>query len=87
MTEKPGLTPGPDHPITVEPPPGSIRVRFGDRQIAYTDSALVLAEATYPPVLYIPLEDVDADVLEPSSHETYCPYKGDASHYSLRDAA
>jgi uncharacterized protein (DUF427 family) len=85
MSEKPVLTPGPDHPITVEPAAGSVRIRFGDRQIAATTDALVLAEAGYPPVLYIPLEDVDSDVLEPSSHETYCPYKGDASYYTLRD--
>lgn len=85
MGTKPVLTPGPDHPITVEPAPDRVRVRFGDRQIVDTDRALVLAEAGYPPVLYIPVEDVDADVLEPSSHETYCPYKGDASYYTLRD--
>jgi uncharacterized protein (DUF427 family) len=85
VSDKPVLTPGPDHPITVEPAPGTVRVLFGDRQIADTDDALVLAEADYPPVLYIPLEDVESDVLEPSSHETYCPFKGDASYYTLRD--
>lgn len=85
MSEKPVLTPGPDHPITVEPASERVRVRYGGRQIADTDRALVLEEADYPPVLYIPFEDVDADVLEPSSHETYCPFKGDASYYTLRD--
>ena len=85
MTAKPVLTPGPDHPITVEPAGGQVRVRFGDRQIVKTDRALVLAEASYPPVVYVPLDDVDADVLEPSSAESYCPFKGEASYYSLRD--
>lgn len=85
MTEKPVLTPGPDHPITVESAGGQVRVRYGDRQIVKTDRALVLTEASYPPVLYVPLDDVDAGVLEPSSGESYCPYKGEASYYTLRD--
>jgi uncharacterized protein (DUF427 family) len=85
VSDKPVLTPGPDHPITLEPARERVRVRLGDRQIVDTDRALVLAEAGYPPVLYIPREEVAAEVLEPSAHETYCPYKGEASYYSLRD--
>ena len=53
--------------------------------IASTDQALVLQEASYPPVFYLPLEAVDAEVLEPTTHQTYCPFKGDATYYSLRD--
>jgi uncharacterized protein (DUF427 family) len=85
MTEKQVLLPGPDHPITVTPAGGTVTVRFGDRTIATTDRALVLQEASYPPVYYLPLADVDADVLQPSAHETYCPFKGDASYYTLAD--
>jgi uncharacterized protein (DUF427 family) len=84
MTEKQVLVPGPDHPITVTAADTTVEVTFGDRLIAKTDRALVLREASYPPVYYVPLDDVDAEVLEPSSHETYCPFKGDASYYSLR---
>jgi uncharacterized protein (DUF427 family) len=83
MTEKKVLVPGPSHPITVTPADETVTVRFGDRVIAKTDQALVLRESSYPPVYYLPLEAVDADVLEPSSHQTYCPFKGDASYYSL----
>ena len=85
MTEKQVLVPGPDHPITVTPSDATVTVRFGDRVIARTDRALVLQEASYPAVHYLPIEDVDADVLRPSAHETYCPFKGDASYYSLAD--
>ncbi len=80
MTEKQVLVPGPDHPITVTPAGTTVTVRFGDRVIAETDRALVLQEASYPAVHYLPLEDVDADVLRPSAHETYCPFKGVASY-------
>ena len=86
MGLKPKLKPGRHHPITVEPAGGRVRVRFRGREIASTERALVLTEATYPPVLYIPKRDVATDALEPSSHETYCPYKGEASYYSLRHA-
>ena len=85
MSHKPVLTPGPDHPITVEPADGRVRVRFGDRQVVDTDRALVLTEATYPPVLYFPREDVDPAVLVPSNGGSYCPFKGEASYFSLRD--
>ncbi len=85
MSEKPVLVPGPDHPITITPATTEVSVRFGDRLIASTDRALVLREASYPPVYYLPLEDVEPDVLEATAHETYCPYKGDASYYSLAD--
>jgi uncharacterized protein (DUF427 family) len=85
MTEKQVLIPGPDHPITITPAERTVEVRFGDRLVVKTDRALVLQEASYPPVYYVPLDDVDHDLLESSSHETYCPFKGDASYYSLRD--
>ncbi|WP_405578624.1 DUF427 domain-containing protein [Streptomyces sp. NBC_01190] len=76
-------TPGPDHPITVEPTAGRVVVRAGDRLIADTTRALTLREADYPPVQYIPLDDIAAGVLRPTDSQTYCPYKGDASYYAL----
>jgi len=85
MTEKQVLVPGPDHPITVIPADTTVTVSLGDRVIAKTDRALVLQESTSPAVYSLPLEAVDADVLEPSTHQTYCPFKGDASYCSLRD--
>ncbi|MFF7153901.1 DUF427 domain-containing protein [Streptomyces sp. NPDC008139] len=76
-------TPGPDHPITVEPNPERIVVRAAGKVIADTTHALTLREADYPPVQYIPLADVEAGALRPTESRTYCPYKGDASYYSL----
>jgi uncharacterized protein (DUF427 family) len=52
MSSRPILQPGPDHPITIEPHQGPITVRAGDQVIAVTDHALVLKEASYPPVHY-----------------------------------
>lgn len=77
------LTPGPDHPITVEPGKSRVVARVGDTIVADTTSSLVLRESTYPPVHYIPLQDVNPDLLLASDSQTYCPYKGDASYYHL----
>jgi uncharacterized protein (DUF427 family) len=79
-------TPGPDHPITVEPAASRVVVRSGGKVIAETTAALTLREADYPPVLYIPLADVAPDTLRPTDTQTYCPYKGDASYYTLATA-
>lgn len=78
--------PGPDHPITVEKNPDRVVVKVGDQVIADTREALSLQEASYAAVQYIPRKDVDLTQLERTSHETYCPYKGDASYYSVLPA-
>src|SRR5262245_20098290 len=77
-------TPGPDHPITIAPNPMRVRVIHNGRVVADTRRALALREASYPPVLYIPRADIDADLFERTAHATYCPYKGDASYFSLK---
>jgi len=75
--------PGPDHPIKISFNTRRVRVHFAGQTIADTGRALTLTEAGYPPVQYIPREDVDFSVLQASSHRTHCPYKGDASYFSL----
>jgi uncharacterized protein (DUF427 family) len=82
-TEKQHLEPTQEHPITVTTNEHHVVVRAGDVTIAESDHALSLAESNYPPVLYIPLADVNPAQLERTDHATYCPYKGDAGYYSL----
>jgi uncharacterized protein (DUF427 family) len=75
--------PGPDHPITLTPNPARVLVRAAGALIADTREALILQEASYPPVQYIPRKDVDMKLLRRTDHTTYCPYKGDCSYYSI----
>ncbi len=75
--------PGLDHPITVEPSSDRVVVRAGGTTLADSTTTLVLREADYPPVRYIPLADVDQSLLAPSDRSTYCPYKGEASYWSI----
>lgn len=83
MSDKPIKIPGPDHPITVENNPSRVVVTLGGKTIADTHNALTLREASYPPVQYIPRKDVDMSLLQRTDHSTHCPYKGDASYYSI----
>jgi len=76
--------PDASHPITVRPTGARVTVRVGDTVVAKTDNALSLAEASYPVVQYIPLADVDQSLLERTTTQTYCPYKGDASYYTVK---
>lgn len=77
------LVPDANHPITVEPTTRRVLVRVGDQVIADSRDALTLQESTYPAVQYIPLADVDPAVLRRTESTSYCPFKGDASYYSL----
>jgi uncharacterized protein (DUF427 family) len=76
--------PDASHPITIRPTGARVTVRVGGTVVAKTDNALSLAESSYPVVQYIPLADVDQSLLERTTTQTYCPYKGDASYYTLR---
>jgi len=75
--------PGPDHPITIEPCRSRVVVSAATIKIVDSRRALLLREANYPAVLYIPREDADMSQLVRSERATYCPYKGDCSYYSI----
>lgn len=83
MADKSVKIPGPDHPITVTAQPARVVVKAGGHVIADTTRALNLQEASYPAVQYIPRDDVDMAQLAPTSHTSHCPYKGDATYFSI----
>ena len=75
--------PGPDHPITITRDARRVRVTFAGQVIADSKNALTLQEASYRPVFYIPRADAKMDLLKPTSHASHCPYKGDASYFTI----
>lgn len=75
--------PGPDHPISITPATTRIRVSAGGQVIAETAQALLLKEASYPEVFYIPRSDARMEMTTRTARVTHCPYKGDASYYSI----
>ena len=83
MSEKQVKLPGPDHPISIERNSARVVVSVAGRVVADTRNAMTLREAAYPPVQYIPAEDVDFSQLERTDRVTWCPYKGDCNYYSV----
>jgi uncharacterized protein (DUF427 family) len=83
VNSKPIKVPGLDHPITITPARERITITVAGRHIVDTREALTLKEASYPPVYYIPRKDVDMTQLQRTSHQTYCPYKGECAYYSI----
>jgi uncharacterized protein (DUF427 family) len=75
--------PGSDHPITISPTEGTVRITVAGRIVAQSTRALRLEEKGYPPVYYLPRSDADKSLLVRTTHRTYCPYKGDAMYYSI----
>ena len=82
-SSRPIKFPGPDHPITIEGNPNQVIVSVAGHVIADTRDALILTEAHYRPVQYIPRKDVDMTLLTRTDHATYCPYKGDCAYFSI----
>jgi uncharacterized protein (DUF427 family) len=72
--------------IVVEPNPNRIVVRLGGQVIADSSRALIMRATDSAPTHYVPREDVDMSRLTRTPHATHCPYKGDASYWSIRAA-
>ncbi|BBX98785.1 DUF427 domain-containing protein [Mycobacterium lacus] len=87
MSHRKVLEPNAGHPITIEPTKGRVQVRVNGELVADTSAALALQEATLPAVQYIPLADVVQERLTRTDTSTYCPFKGEASYYSVTTAA
>lgn len=71
-----------DH-ITIRPAGGTWAVRAGGAVLGETTAALELVEGSYPPVIYIPREDIAMAFLDQTDKRSTCPYKGEATHYSI----
>jgi uncharacterized protein (DUF427 family) len=80
---KPIKIPNAEHPITIDANTVRVVARVGDTVIADSTATLTLRESRYAPVYYFPLNSVAPGTVRPSSTQTYCPYKGDASYYDV----
>ena len=74
----------PDYAVEIREASGHFRVTLDDAIIAESDRALEVHESFHEVVIYLPLDAVRPGVLEASDHCTHCPFKGDASYYSVR---
>ncbi len=76
----------PAHTITLEPAGECVRVLWQGETIAESTSAVALHERKHSPVYYFPQSDVRTELMERTDHATHCPYKGDASYWTLKGA-
>jgi len=83
MTPPQMKIPGPEHPITVVRGASPLVVKIAGRQIGESLEPLILHEARYPAVPYIPRGDLDMSLFTRTATTTHCPYKGDATYFSI----
>lgn len=74
---------GPAHRILVQDHPRRIRIRLDGHTIVDTTGGRLLHESNLLPALYVPLADVDPDALTRTDHTTHCPFKGDATYWTV----
>lgn len=72
------------HTITTERIDDRVRVLVAGEVLADSTSAVVLHEPGLPPRYYLPREDVRMELLVPTDTATNCPFKGDASYWTVR---
>lgn len=88
MSSSPAYAKNPDHKITVKPFKGRVVVETHDGKVLVdTTNALELKEASYPAVFYVPRADAKMDRLTKTAHSTHCPFKGDASYFTVNGNA
>ncbi len=83
----PGYAKNPDHTVTVAPFKGRVVVQANGELLADTQHALQLKEARYPVMYYVPRRDTRMARLVPTDHHTHCPFKGEASYFSVSGGA
>jgi len=79
----PGFVRHPEHRVDLAREGRRVVVRFGGVAVADTTAAITVRESRYPEVYYVPLADVGAEFLARTGHRTYCPFKGEASYWTL----
>jgi uncharacterized protein (DUF427 family) len=77
MPERRGL-------ILFEDSPRRIRGVLAGETVVDSTRSRLLYEHGHLPIYYFPREDVRVDLLEPTDHHTRCPYKGEASYWTIR---
>jgi len=79
-----GFKTNPEYKIAFEASPRRVRIQFNGETIADSTGARLLFETRHLPVYYFPRSDVRMDLLRPTEHHTFCPYKGTASYWTIR---
>ncbi len=80
----PGYVKKPEHRVDLLPETRRVRVVFNGTVVADSTAALRCEETGHEPVHYIPEKDVRLDLMRPTDHKSYCPFKGDCSYWTIQ---
>ena len=80
----PGLAAHPGYQMEFEPSAKRVKVVFNGEVVADSTRAMILRETRHAPIYYLPRADVRGEYLVRSDHLTYCPFKGNASYWTLK---
>ena len=80
---EPGFTEKPDYRMQFEPCPRRVTVIFSGVTVADSRRAMILRETRLEPIYYLPIEDVRMDLMRRTDYRTHCPFKGNASYWTL----
>jgi uncharacterized protein (DUF427 family) len=75
---------GPEHRLFMQEFPRRLRAAFGGETVFDTIHGVLLHETGLLPQIYVPQDDIRQELLQPTEHHTYCPFKGTASYWSVR---
>jgi uncharacterized protein (DUF427 family) len=79
----PGWEKKPEHRVDLHPESRRVRVSYGGTLVADSTNALRVEETGHGPVMYIPAKDMRHDLMRKTEHNSYCPFKGTASYWTL----
>ena len=82
----PGYAKKPEHRVDLVPDKRRLRVTFNGTVIADSSSTLRCEETGHEPVHYFPEKDVRLDLMQPTEHKSYCPFKGECSYWTVEIA-
>ncbi len=79
----PGYAKNPEHRVDLLPETRRVRVSFAGAVIADSSATVRCEETGHEPVHYVPEKDVRLDLMRPTGHKTYCPFKGECSYWTI----
>ena len=79
----PGYKKHPEHRVETKQTGVRVQVKFNDEVIADTREAIIVEETGHDAVYYLPRKDVKMERLTRTTHSTHCPFKGDASYFTV----
>ena len=79
----PGYAQKPEHRVDLLPETRRVRVTFAGAVIADSSASVRCEETGHGPVHYVPEKDVRLDLMRPTGHKTYCPFKGECSYWTI----